>query len=180
MSTLLHTFPRLSIIMLLFIFSLALSPLTTNASPLKENQMVPNIYFKDIDNKEHHLNDYRGKWLFLNFWAGYCDICRKEIPTLIRFQQKYKDKVTLLGISFGGETNQEVRAAMARYKFNYTIVPGQANITKIFKDVIATPTTIIISPQGRMITKAVGRQSWEELIGFINADIEEPVRIWDM
>jgi len=178
MSTLLRPFHK-KLTIIIFLFSLGLSPLIATAkSPLK-NQMVADIHFKDITGKAHHLAEYRGKWLFLNFWAGYCEICRKEIPTLIRFQQSHKDKVTFLGVSFGGESQQEVKAAMARYKFNYNIIPGQASISKLFNDVIATPTTIIISPEGRMIAKAIGQQSTEELTAFINSETEEQRWIWD-
>ena len=178
MNTLLQRHHQLVII--IFLLSVVLSPLTAIAkSPLK-NQVVADIHFKDIKNKAHHLAEYRGKWLFLNFWAGYCDICREEIPTLIRFQQSNKDKVTLLGINYGGENHQEIKAAMARYKFNYDIIPAQASISKLFNDVVATPTTIIISPEGRMVAKVMGEQSIEELNAFIRNDKrEEPHWAWD-
>jgi len=178
MNNFLRLFYKVTLIFLFFGY--ALSPLTATAKSPQKNQMVADIHFKDMQGKAHHLAEYRGKWLFLNFWAGYCDICRKEIPTLIRFQQNNRNKVTILGISYGGETRQDVKAAMARYKFNYEIIPGQANITRLFNDVIATPTTIVISPEGRMVAKAIGEQSTEELNAFISSNDNEEVRwIWD-
>lgn len=178
MNTLLRPHHKLAII--IFLLSLVLSPLTAVAESPVKNQIVADIHFKDIKNKAHHLTEYRGKWLFINFWAGYCEICREEIPTLIRFQQSNKDKVTLLGVNYGGETHQEIKTAMARYRFNYDIIPGQDSISRIFNDVVATPTTIIISPEGRMIAKAIGEQSTEELNAFIsNYKSEEPRWAWD-
>ncbi|HFC93308.1 MAG TPA: TlpA family protein disulfide reductase [Leucothrix mucor] len=165
---------------LLFIGLLVFS-LATQAKPIAENKIVPNITFNDIKGDKHQLFEYRGKWLFLNFWAGYCSICQKEAPTLIRFQRNNKDNVTVLGINYGGESKAKIKEAMKRNKYNYLIVPDQNSITKIFSDVVATPTTIIISPQGRLIKKAVGQQSYQELSAYFNTyKRTHEVRIWDI
>ncbi|MCK5810995.1 MAG: TlpA family protein disulfide reductase [Cocleimonas sp.] len=164
---------------LLFISLVTLS-LTAQAKPLAENAVVPNITFTDINGDKHRLSEYRGKWLFLNFWAGYCPICQKEAPTLIRFQQNNKDKVTLLGINYGAESVQKIKEAMKRNQYNYLIVPDQSSITKIFSDVVGTPTTFIISPQGWLIKKAVGQQSYQELSAYFSVyKKRERQRIWD-
>lgn len=170
---------RRLVISLLFINLLTLS-LATQAKPLAENQIVPNISFNDINGEKHQLSEYRGKWLFLNFWAGYCPICQKEAPTLIRFQQNNKNKVTVLGINYGGESKQQIKKAMKRNQYNYPIIPKQSS-TKIFNDVIGTPTTFIISPQGRLIKKAIGQLSYQELIAYISVNKKSNgARIWDI
>jgi thiol-disulfide isomerase/thioredoxin len=147
-----------------------------------ENQILQDIVFNDINGDTHRLSDYRGKWLFLNFWAGYCAICKKEAPTLIRFQQAHKHKVTLLGINYGAESTQKIKTAIRLNKYNYLIVPDQESITTIFDDVVGTPTTIVISPTGRLIKKAVGSQSYQELTDFISNINEnnDKARIWDI
>ena len=165
---------------ILFISSIAFS-LTTPAKPLAENEIIPNISFNDINGDKHQLSEYRGKWLFLNFWAGYCFICQKEAPTLIRFQQNNKNNVTVLGINYGGESKQTIKQAMKRNKYNYLIVPDQSSISKIFSDVVGTPTTFIISPQGRLIKKAVGQQSYQELSAYFTVyERSGRARIWDI
>lgn len=163
------------------LLSLLLTSFTAQAKTPPEQSMIRDIVFKDMNNKRHHLAEYRGKWLFINFWAGYCPICKKEIPTLIRFQQRNRNKVTILGINYGGETRQKILAAMKRHHFNYAIIPDQRSISRYFNDVVGTPTTIIISPQGRLIAKAVGQQSYQELTAYIRSHKGEArKRIWDI
>jgi len=147
-----------------------------------ENQIIGDIAFKDLNGDSHYLSDYRGKWLFLNFWAGYCAICQKEAPTLIRFQQQNRSNVTILGINYGNESKQQIIAAINRNHYNYLIIPDQANISRLFNDVVGTPTTIVISPQGRLIAKAIGRQSYQELTGYIrhSQSSDDKARIWDL
>ncbi|MCK5813912.1 MAG: TlpA family protein disulfide reductase [Cocleimonas sp.] len=174
----LKSYPAIRVFLLL---SLLFAPFISQAKTPPEKSMIRDIAFHDINNKRHHLSEYRGKWLFINFWAGYCPICKKEIPTLIRFQQHNRNKVTVLGINYGGETRQKIIAAMKRHHFNYSIVPDQTSISGYFNDVVGTPTTIIISPQGRVVAKAVGRQSYQELLAYLGSqqtDVRK--RIWDM
>jgi thiol-disulfide isomerase/thioredoxin len=166
----------------LLLLSLVILSNFAHAKTPTEHQLVKDIVFNDINGDRHRLSDYRGKWLFLNFWAGYCSICQKEAPTLVRFQRAYKHKVTLLGINYGAESIQNIKVATLRNKYNYLIVPDQTSITNIFDDVVGTPTTIIISPTGRLVKKAIGNQSYQELTSHINNTNEhnEKPRIWDI
>jgi thiol-disulfide isomerase/thioredoxin len=165
-----------------FLLSWLIMSFTAQAKTPAENQVIADIAFKDLKGNRHHLSDYRGKWLFLNFWAGYCPICQKEAQTLIRFQQQNRNNVTVLGINYGNESKQQISAAVKRNQYDYLIIPDQASISRVFNDVVGTPTTIVISPQGRLIAKAIGRQSYQELTNYIShaQGKKDNPRIWDL
>lgn len=154
----------------LLLFTLLTTTTLAQSQAPKENQPVRNVYFKDIQQQTHSLQAYRGKWVFVNYWAGYCAICAKEIPTLIRFQQENPDRVAVLGVNYGGESVQVIKADAKRLRFNYPIIPGQENILNNFGEVVGTPTTVIISPQGRFIKKVIGRQTLKELYSYIKTN----------
>src|SRR5579862_6624181 len=60
----------------------------------------PQLKLKDVNGKDVDLADYKGKVVFVNFWATWCDPCRIEIPWLIAMQNKYGPKgFTVLGIA---------------------------------------------------------------------------------
>jgi thiol-disulfide isomerase/thioredoxin len=166
----------------LFLLSWLIMSFSLQAKTPVEKQIIEDIAFKDLQGDKHHFSDYRGKWLFLNFWAGYCSICQKEAPTLIRFQQQNRSDVTVLGINYGNESKQQITAAKNRNQYNYLIIPDQASISRMFNDVVGTPTTIIISPQGRLIAKAIGRQSYQELTDYIDQtqNSDDKTRVWDL
>ncbi|MCK5902610.1 MAG: TlpA family protein disulfide reductase [Cocleimonas sp.] len=174
---------RLKVILLLFVLIL---PLSSSAKTPLVGQAIPNLRFIDMKERIHYLSEYRGKWLFINFWASYCSICEQEIPTLIRFQQLNKAKVALLGVNFSAESLDAVKVAMHRHRFNYPIVPDQTLLSKTFNDIFATPTTLVISPTGHLVEKVIGRLTLEELNAFIKP-LQQPVedvkqsshRIWN-
>jgi len=60
----------------------------------------PDLKLKSVDGKDVSLADYKGKVVFVNFWATWCDPCRVEIPWLIAMQNKYGPKgFTVVGIA---------------------------------------------------------------------------------
>src|SRR5271154_1162141 len=64
----------------------------------------PDLKFKDLQGKDVALADLKGKVVFLNFWATWCDPCRVEIPWLIAMQTKYGPQgFTVVGVAMDDE-----------------------------------------------------------------------------
>ena len=81
----------------------------------------------DLDGKTISMADLKGKVVLVNFWATWCPPCRAEIPDLVRLQEKYRDKLVVLGISEDEDASpQEVKAFGAEQKMNYPIVDEDA------------------------------------------------------
>ena len=60
---------------------------------------APDFTLKTLDGNTIHLSDFRGKPVFVNFWASWCPPCKAEIPDIEKFYEKYKGKVTVLGVN---------------------------------------------------------------------------------
>ena len=72
---------------------------TKNTNEEKEKVEVPKILLKDQYGKEHNLEDYKGKVVFINFWATWCGYCIEELPYLERLAKDYADDIVVLGIA---------------------------------------------------------------------------------
>jgi len=119
--------------------------------------------FKLMDTEGNliHLNDYKGKWVILNFWATWCPPCRGELPTLIRFyKQADKDNIVLLGINASNtekpanrrDVRSYVSTFVAEKGINYKILlDTKGNVSTVY-GAKTLPTTVVISPKG-LITK---------------------------
>jgi len=75
-----------------FNFLIAAEPLPFNNIVLHKNPLqVSQVKFKDFHLKDIQINKNDGKIKILNFWATWCAPCRKEMPSLDKFQGKNKD-----------------------------------------------------------------------------------------
>jgi thiol-disulfide isomerase/thioredoxin len=132
---------------------------------LKEPGDVAPFTITDLDGRSVSFADLRGKVVLVNFWATWCPPCRAEIPDLIKLQDKYRDKLVILGISEDEDASpQEVKAFAVAQKMNYVVAMTTPELGKIFKGVSALPTTFVIDPAGKI---------QQRHIGMLNADTAE-------
>ena len=91
---------------------------SAQASP-EVGKTAPALEAKTIDGKKFVLSDAAGKVVLINFWASWCSPCRKEMPAMETYYQKYKDKgVRILAISMDDpEDDAKVRAVMQAYSY---------------------------------------------------------------
>src|SRR5262245_50639395 len=81
-------------------------PNTVVSRPLKT---APDFQLQTLAGRVVRLSDFRGKALVLNFWATWCTPCRVEMPWLIDFSARYKDKgLEVVGVSLDDGNPQVV------------------------------------------------------------------------
>ncbi len=89
--------------------------------------------------------DTGGKCVLLDFWATWCGPCRQSIPALNSFQERFKDRLVIIGLS--DETEQAVRR-MNNPKIEYAIAIDTQHRTESEVEVRAIPHTLLIDPNG--------------------------------
>src|SRR5262245_27781289 len=118
--------------------------------PLQEFTM------RDLDHRELSTTDWRGKVVLVNFWATWCPPCRAEIPDLVALQEKYRDRLQIIGVSQDEGSPEEVRRFALQYKINYPIVMLTPELREHFPNVYALPTTFVIDRETRIVQKHLG------------------------
>ncbi|TND09942.1 MAG: thiol:disulfide interchange protein TlpA [Bacteroidetes bacterium] len=126
----------------------------------------PTLKLKTMDGAEVKISDYRGKVIFLNFWATWCGDCIREMPSIIKAQEQLKnDSIVFLFVS--DETAEKVKAFDERkgYGLNYLLSAQTMHELEIN----AIPTTYLIGKDGKVKFTKVGRDEWDspDMIGRI-------------
>jgi thiol-disulfide isomerase/thioredoxin len=133
----------------------------------------PDLKLKDLDGKEVSLGDLKGKVVFVNFWATWCDPCRIEIPWLIDMQNKYASRgFTVVGVAMDDEGKSAVAPFVAKERFDvngqqlpmsYPIWLGTDQAADSFGGILGYPTSFLISRDGKQVQKFQGLKSQDEL-----------------
>jgi thiol-disulfide isomerase/thioredoxin len=114
---------------------------------------------KNLDGKEVSLASFKdpNKVVLLNFWATWCGPCKAEIPGFIELQDKYKDKLTIIGYSVD-DTAELAKKYAADYKMNYPILLGEGreDVQDAYGPIWGIPASFIISKDGKVCRKHMG------------------------
>jgi thiol-disulfide isomerase/thioredoxin len=62
-------------------------------------QVAPDFEITDFDGHRHRLSEYRGKVVYLNFWATWCVPCKAELADIYQLQQQYGDRLIVIEIN---------------------------------------------------------------------------------
>jgi thiol-disulfide isomerase/thioredoxin len=115
----------------------------------------PDLKAKDLNGKELSLEAYKGKVVLLNFWATWCGPCRAEIPSLIRIQEAYKDRLQIIGMDVDDDEGQ-LRAFVKDQGINYPVAMTSVAVRFAYGGIAALPTVFVITQDSKVVQKHVG------------------------
>ncbi|HWK06053.1 MAG TPA: TlpA disulfide reductase family protein [Puia sp.] len=102
------------------------------------------------------LQSFRGKYVFLDFWASWCMPCRAENPNVVAAYDRYKDRnFTVLSVSLDKD-KQKWLDAIYKDQLNWTQVSDLKywkNEAAVLYQVIGIPNNFLIAPDGTIVAK---------------------------
>jgi len=119
-------------------------------------EQAPDFKLQDMNGNVVQLSSFRGKVVFLDFWASWCPPCRASIPAVKALHKNMASNpnVVLLGIN-AGESKSTVEKFMKNNGMEYTVLLGDNDAMKNFK-VNGIPAFFIIDKNGNIAKQYVG------------------------
>lgn len=111
------------------------------------------------DGKRARAADYQGSVLVLDFYATWCEPCRKSIPRLIALQEKYGQQgMKLVGLNVGGADDRiKVSDFAKELGISYPLgFPDQALTDLFLSDNQTIPQTFVFDREGRLVKRFIG------------------------
>src|SRR5574337_1368524 len=115
----------------------------------------------DLAGKPVSLKDYRGKVVFLNFWATWCKPCEEEMPSMEALYQALKDQpFEILAVSVDKDGPETVAAYAKKYNLSFKVLHDRKGAIKETYKTTGVPETFIIDQNGVIAEKVWGPRDW--------------------
>ena len=121
-------------------------------------RQAPPLVGQTLDGRTLTLEQLRGKPVLVTFWATTCPSCIEEMPHLIELYRELNPKgLEIIGVAMTYDPPEQVRTLAKQRQIPYPIVlDAQGRIAREFDNVRLTPTTVLISPDGRIVHYRLG------------------------
>lgn len=149
---------------------------------LKIGDECPGFFVKQIDGENFFLNQYIGekaihksKGILFSFCSSTCKPCKKEIPELEKFMEKYEDKGLRIILVNVGENEKLARKLIAEVTTKLPVLLDRYMVVSNRLGVSATPYTILLDESGviRYINTGYAEDKTEKFIALLEEKITE-------
>ena len=134
-------------------------PDTTFPMPPVSGASLKTLGWTADGGKRSMFADYKGKVLVLDFYATWCEPCRRSVPHLIGLQNKYADQgLQVIGLNVGGPDDEEKVPDFAKeFGIEYPLgTPDDELVTFLLGNNDAIPQTFVFDRQGMLAERLIG------------------------
>jgi peroxiredoxin len=123
---------------------------------------TPALHLPDLDGKEHALEAYRGKVVLINFWATWCEPCRKEMPSIDQLRRSLEGRpFAVLAVNLA-EPDSRVQRFLREVPLGFPVLMDRDTSTAKAWKARILPATYIVGPDGRIRYSYFGELDWSK------------------
>jgi thiol-disulfide isomerase/thioredoxin len=146
-----------SLVLVFFSFSVSAQESRQPAIRFVRNpDLAPDFQLTGLDGQPVTLAGSKGKVILLNFWATWCGPCRAEIPDLVKLQNKYHDRLQILGLVVDDDDADAIRKFVEKFRINYPVAIATEDLRLEYGGIPALPTSFVVDAEGRVVQKHEG------------------------
>ena len=121
-------------------------------------KQAPPVSLELLDGNVLHQESWKGKWVYINYWAEWCKPCAEEVPELNQFAATRQD-VLVLGVNFDKPKVSDLLRQTNGFRIEYPVVTN--DIQPAFPHDLpkGLPSTIVINPDGKIVDTLQGPQT---------------------
>ncbi len=115
------------------------------------------IKLTELNGNSFDLHQYKGKTVFINFWATWCKPCIQELPFIEKAMNQLNDE-EIVFLFASNEAAEEIEQFKKNhsYKFNYVQLHNLEEL-----NIMTLPTTYIFNSDGELVFSEMGYRKWD-------------------
>lgn len=136
-----------------------------NDYDIEFGRLAPDFTLTNLQGEEVSLSDYRGKIVFINFWATWCGFCDKEMPDFQKLSEE-NDDLVILAVDVM-EDKKIVENYIEKGGYDFEVVLDEDGKVAMTYLVSPLPTTYFIDKEGILLGGKPGMMTEPEMNGFL-------------
>jgi len=129
-------------------------PSTSSKSPLI-GKLAPALSGTTVDGGSFDLDQHRGQWVLVNFFATWCPPCVQEQPHLVRLANDTGGRLQIVSVA-AGDTAENVTKFFAEQGGDWPVLVSGTDAASIDYGLIKLPESYLVSPEGTVVEKFAG------------------------
>jgi thiol-disulfide isomerase/thioredoxin len=128
--------------------------------PNAENQSgegLSKVKIANLNGQAIDLSSYKGKTIFINFWATWCKPCLQEMPS-IKSAMEFLNNKDIVFLFASDETTEQIENFKNKNEYNFNYVKAE-NMEEL--GIMALPTTYIFDKNGNLVFNEMGYRKWD-------------------
>jgi len=127
---------------------------------VKDHPQAPDFSLVNPDGKKLSLKDFRGKLVFLNFWASWCGPCRDEMPTMVKLYNEFKGKGFEIVAVNVKDKRPDALAFIKQMKMTFPIMMDPEGEAGLLYGAFGMPISYLIDDKGVVLARILGDANW--------------------
>ncbi len=129
--------------------------------PVKGTVMAADFIVPDLDGGAMRFSTLQRKVVLLNFWATWCPPCRKEMPSMERLHQDYRERgLVVLALSQDQASARTVRAFVDELRITFPVWHDRDRSVSRQYSIPGVPTSYLVGRDGRIAYRVFGEYDW--------------------
>lgn len=135
----------------------------------KKGEAVTDFELTGVDGKTYRLSDYKGKKVYLKFWASWCSICLASLPDTDELAKEAGDDFVILTVVSPGQKGEQAEEAFQKwykgldYK-NLPVLLDPSGQLLASYGVRSYPTQVFIDKEGKLVKTQPGFMDKETIL----------------
>ena len=141
----------------------------TTATKLNQGEAAPDFELKGVDGKTYKLSDFKGKKVYLKFWASWCSICLASLPDTDELAKEASDDYVILTVVSPGQKGEQAEEGFKKwyqgldYKDLPVLLDPSGQLLASY-GVRSYPTQAFIDKEGRLVKTQPGFTDKETIL----------------
>ena len=120
------------------------------------------LQFSDLENNIFSIQNFKGKNLFINYWATWCNPCLAEMPYMAELYEKYKEEEDIIFLYLSREKLETIKDYIPKDESLQKLPIYKIVTDDEFFATSGIPTTFIVNSDGEVIVKDLGTAFWND------------------